>query len=98
MKRLLDYWPSTKRQNTKLHSPPVAKETDHCMPAPMDSPNDHDLLTQFDLDARYGPALHLTRLERWERARRFGLEPPVEVKRLLDGGAEQRCIFEGRVV
>lgn len=39
-----------------------------------------DVLSRFDYDSRYGPCSGLTRLERWERAKRLGLRPEVEVR------------------
>ena len=65
----------------------------------MNTPTDSDrlteeqkkLLTVFDLDKRYGPALGLTRLERWNRAERLGLNPPTEVRELLDKYAKEEA-------
>lgn len=42
-----------------------------------------DILTRFDFDVRFGPYLGITRLQRWERAQRLGLEPPSEVRDVL---------------
>ena len=36
------------------------------------------------MDPRYGPALGLTRLERWTRAQNLGDEPPLEIKCILE--------------
>jgi DNA polymerase delta subunit 4 len=41
------------------------------------------LLHAFDLNYEFGPCIGLTRLERWERAHRLGLNPPIEVKDAL---------------
>ncbi|XP_043940096.1 DNA polymerase delta subunit 4 isoform X2 [Protopterus annectens] len=41
---------------------------------------DLDMLKQFDLTWEYGPCIGITRLQRWERARLLGLDPPVKVK------------------
>lgn len=41
-------------------------------------------LRAFDLNGKFGPCVNPTRLERWERAERLGLEPPQEVKELLE--------------
>lgn len=38
----------------------------------------------WDLTGRFGPCSGMTRLERWERAERFGLDPPQEIKQILD--------------
>lgn len=37
------------------------------------------ILRHFDMSSQYGPFTGVTRLERWKRAKRLGLEPPVEV-------------------
>lgn len=57
-------------------------------------------LREFDLDSRFGPCMGLTRIERWERAEKLGLDPPPRVKALLESRtycAYQDCIWEGRV-
>ncbi|CAG8571789.1 8336_t:CDS:2, partial [Racocetra fulgida] len=56
------------------------------------------VLQAFDLNYKYGPCVGLKRLDRWERARKFGLNPPTEVKELLltTVGLEE-SIFHGRV-
>lgn len=43
---------------------------------------DH-ILRLWDLDYKYGPCTGMTRLERWERANEFGLDPPSEVRNIL---------------
>ncbi|XP_028315788.1 DNA polymerase delta subunit 4 [Gouania willdenowi] len=40
-------------------------------------------LTQFDLDWRFGPCTGISRLQRWERAKLHGLNPPEDIKELL---------------
>ena len=54
-------------------------------------------LKSFDMDATYGPCLGITRMQRWERAVKWGLQPPEEVKALLQAGAAGDCLWEGRV-
>lgn len=44
-----------------------------------------DDLSRFDFDVRFGPYLGLSRLERWVRAQRLGLEPPSQVRDILLG-------------
>lgn len=34
-------------------------------------------LREFDLSSKYGPCMGISRLERWERAAKLGLEPPA---------------------
>ncbi|XWS57998.1 hypothetical protein CRYUN_Cryun09bG0221200 [Craigia yunnanensis] len=55
-------------------------------------------LRQFDMNMAYGPCLGITRLARWERAQRLGLNPPKEIENLLNGGkVKSECLFDGRV-
>ncbi|XP_022109665.1 DNA polymerase delta subunit 4-like [Acanthaster planci] len=42
-----------------------------------------DVLKQFDLCWEYGPCTGISRLERWERAEKHGMNPPEEVKKLI---------------
>lgn len=61
------------------------------------------ILKEFDNTYRYGPCVGITRLERWDRADRLGLNPPSEVRKILqtrEGESEQRyreCFLEGAV-
>ena len=40
-------------------------------------------LIKFDYNRTFGPSKGITRLQRWERAQRFGLNPPPEIKKLI---------------
>ncbi|KAM8773173.1 DNA polymerase delta subunit 4 [Acanthopagrus latus] len=40
-------------------------------------------LRQFDLDWRFGPCTGISRMQRWERAKLHGLNPPEEIRWLL---------------
>ncbi|KAL3858332.1 hypothetical protein ACJMK2_012926 [Sinanodonta woodiana] len=42
------------------------------------------VLKQFDLTLDFGPCIGVTRLERWIRAEKHGLNPPKDVKELLE--------------
>ncbi|KAH6915770.1 DNA polymerase delta, subunit 4-domain-containing protein [Coprinopsis sp. MPI-PUGE-AT-0042] len=44
----------------------------------------HKILRVFDLSYEYGPAVGMTRLERWERAKALGLNPPKEIYDILN--------------
>ena len=57
-----------------------------------------EILMQFDMNLSYGPCLGVTRLERWERASKLGLNPPKKIKEILesDGGMPD-CLWEGHV-
>lgn len=40
----------------------------------------NEILRIFDLSYEYGPCLGVSRLERWERAQKAGLNPPIQVR------------------
>jgi len=40
-------------------------------------------LREFDLNWKFGPCTGITRLERWDRASNFGLDPPANVRHLI---------------
>ena len=44
----------------------------------------HTILRDFDLSPRYGPCVGITRLDRYRRAEKMGLKPPVEVLQILE--------------
>jgi hypothetical protein len=48
-------------------------------------------LTKFDLTHNYGPCKGITRLERYERAVRFNLSPPEEIKALITNDELNIC-------
>ncbi|EIE20225.1 hypothetical protein COCSUDRAFT_54434 [Coccomyxa subellipsoidea C-169] len=60
-----------------------------------------EALKGFDLAMKYGPCTGLTRLARWHRAENLGLQPPLDIKRILEGLPEnhalQNNIWHGRV-
>ncbi|GMI78951.1 polymerase delta 4 [Hibiscus trionum] len=63
-----------------------------------DFDEEEQVLRQFDMNMAYGPCLGISRLARWERSQRMGLNPPEEVGSLLKGGEVRlECLFEGRV-
>lgn len=41
------------------------------------------ILRYFDVSSQYGPCVGITRLKRWNRAERLGLNPPIEVLSVL---------------
>ncbi|KAK3777303.1 hypothetical protein RRG08_017441 [Elysia crispata] len=55
---------------------------------------DHDVLKQFDLTLEYGPCIGISRLDRWERAEKHGLNPPSEVKDLVTSHASDPLYTE----
>ncbi|GLJ12556.1 hypothetical protein SUGI_0193440 [Cryptomeria japonica] len=65
---------------------------------PDDSDAKEEILRQFDMNLTYGPCLGVPRLERWERASKLGLDPPKQIKELLEkGGGMPDCLWEGCV-
>lgn len=45
--------------------------------------NVHHILRVFDMTSKYGPYIGVSRLQRWERAKKWGLNPPEEIKMIL---------------
>lgn len=43
-----------------------------------------EILSRFDGNPDFGPCLGITRLVRWQRAQKFDLQPPEEIKKILD--------------
>ncbi|XP_065853181.1 uncharacterized protein [Euphorbia lathyris] len=63
-----------------------------------DYDKDEQVLRQFDMNMSYGPCIGMTRLGRWERANRLGMNPPREIGCLLkDGKVNSDCLWDGRV-
>eukprot|EP00294_Goniomonas_avonlea_P016986 CAMPEP_0114540034 /NCGR_PEP_ID=MMETSP0114-20121206/551_1 /TAXON_ID=31324 /ORGANISM="Goniomonas sp, Strain m" /LENGTH=145 /DNA_ID=CAMNT_0001724167 /DNA_START=24 /DNA_END=461 /DNA_ORIENTATION=- len=52
--------------------------------SPVLTPEQKELLHRFDVNASYGPCSSLSRLARWNRAHKLGLNPSNDVKLLLD--------------
>ncbi|KAJ3502468.1 hypothetical protein NLJ89_g8875 [Agrocybe chaxingu] len=63
----------------------------------------HEILRVFDDSYEYGPCIGMTRLERWQRAKKLGFNPPQEVYDILTTkqGKEKpeyaECVFYGEV-
>ena len=53
-----------------------------------------NILRDFDLCLKYGPSRGLTRLQRYNRAVKFDLDPPVEVLRALTSKESQISILD----
>ncbi|KDO48049.1 hypothetical protein CISIN_1g035467mg [Citrus sinensis] len=50
------------------------------------------------MNMAYGPCIGMSRLARWERAYRLGLNPPKEIEVLLKTRKVQaECLWEDRV-
>ncbi|KAK7052312.1 DNA polymerase delta subunit 4 [Favolaschia claudopus] len=52
----------------------------------------HNALRLFDLSYEYGPCVGVTRLQRWERAEKMGLNPPLEIHDILTSAPGQKEI------
>lgn len=64
--------------------PSQAERITQARTVPLAESSDFDIVTQFDLNSRFGPCSGLSRLERWERAKRLGLRPPVDVRSCIE--------------
>lgn len=51
-----------------------------------------DKLKTFDLTLRFGPCVGLSRMTRWNRAKELGLDPPQEIKMLIEDNALKRRV------
>ncbi|XP_046839516.1 DNA polymerase delta subunit 4-like isoform X2 [Xenia sp. Carnegie-2017] len=54
---------------------------------------DFSLLKDFDLRCEYGPCIGITRLERWKRAKYHGLNPPIQVKEIIESHENDTSIW-----
>lgn len=43
------------------------------------------VLRHWDMSSQYGPCIGVSQLERWKRAERMGLQPPVLVRVVCEG-------------
>eukprot|EP00271_Cylindrocystis_brebissonii_P020410 TRINITY_DN673_c0_g2_i1.p1 TRINITY_DN673_c0_g2~~TRINITY_DN673_c0_g2_i1.p1 ORF type:complete len:155 (-),score=35.22 TRINITY_DN673_c0_g2_i1:446-910(-) len=71
-------------------------------PASVASQEDQDqmetALRLWDMDMKFGPCIGMSRLDRWERAQKNGLNPPQHVRSfLMHAGAKPTCVWEDRV-
>lgn len=52
-------------------------------------------LKKFDMDATFGPCVGISRLKRWKRAEKYGLNPPLYIKELLlSAGGNPRAAWD----
>ncbi|KAH7544853.1 hypothetical protein FEM48_Zijuj01G0030100 [Ziziphus jujuba var. spinosa] len=57
-----------------------------------------ELLRQFDLNMAYGPCAGMTRLARWERASKLGMNPPQEIGALLKASnVRSQSLWDDRI-
>ena len=81
-----------------LEEPTAAAAASSLTTAPIALTDAEDeTLRSFDLHQEYGPMLGTTRLQRWRRAHKFGLDPPGAVlsvlEKLDDDHPAHECIF-----
>mmetsp|Transcript_11202 Transcript_11202/g.19133 ORF Transcript_11202/g.19133 Transcript_11202/m.19133 type:complete len:114 (-) Transcript_11202:245-586(-) len=87
-----------KRQNKSMRAKPQQhlEESTLSDPAKIDT-----ILTEFDLCTKYGPCAGVSRLNRWERAQTFGLQPPPAVRDILaqlpSEDSRLHSLWEGRL-
>ncbi|CBI26425.3 unnamed protein product, partial [Vitis vinifera] len=99
--------PKPSKKSTKIQPTHVATlGSDVVQPSTLSAHNLQDdeydgnetVLRQFDMNMAYGPCLGMSRLARWERAQRLGLNPPKEIETLLkQGKARADCLWDGCV-
>ncbi|GFR49919.1 hypothetical protein Agub_g12027 [Astrephomene gubernaculifera] len=106
--------PSTTGPKTRLGKRQRAQEDDKPDPEVLsrsigegavsraDLTEDEQKLRKFDLQTKFGPCAGLTRLERWERAQKFGLAPPEEVRDIIlalggPGSPADRSLWHQRI-
>ena len=75
--------------HTFIH--PSHFNTVHCTPQTHN--RIHHILRVFDLSSEWGPCTGISRLERWNRAEAWGLEPPTEVSStvLTQNPQQRKC-------
>ncbi|CAG5130059.1 unnamed protein product [Candidula unifasciata] len=70
-----------RKRNPRPYS--KAKPTTAKTPLVSEAEKELGILKKFDLTLEFGPCIGITRLERWERAEKHGLNPPTEVKIII---------------
>ncbi|XP_064613008.1 DNA polymerase delta subunit 4-like [Liolophura sinensis] len=86
-KLLTDTYKQVKKSNRSTNDANVKIQSDARNVAPSTSKkavsDDLDKLKQFDLNWEFGPCAGITRMERWQRAQKHGLNPPESVRDLI---------------
>lgn len=59
------------------------KQVDDPQPSTSKAEDEMAILKHFDVTLEFGPCTGITRMERWERAEKHGLNPPMVVKEIL---------------
>ncbi|XP_021282928.1 LOW QUALITY PROTEIN: uncharacterized protein LOC110415562 [Herrania umbratica] len=90
--------PSPKHAGSDITQPLALASPGGSLDLKDDFDEQEEVLRQFDMNMAYGPCLGITRMARWERAQRLGLNPPKEIENLLKGGkVKLESLFDGRV-
>ncbi|GAU24180.1 hypothetical protein TSUD_84150 [Trifolium subterraneum] len=99
--------PSSNSKKPPIHSstsnlpqpPPAVASRNTTNPDLQDERNENEkMLQQFDMDMKYGPCIGMTRMERWERAVKFGMNPPEEIGNLLKiGKVQKESLWDTRI-
>lgn len=82
---------STKSSTEKkrLNQKEEEKKTKKSTPAEPEARTIEDFLARFDGNRDYGPYLGISRMTRWNRAQKFGDNPPQEVMDILKDDLEK---------
>ena len=56
-------------------------------------------LREWDMSSRFGPCMSMTRLERWNRASKLELDPPVFIRNVMEAFPElkDKSVWHNRV-
>eukprot|EP00228_Micromonas_bravo_P003809 CAMPEP_0203006078 /NCGR_PEP_ID=MMETSP1401-20130829/3981_1 /ASSEMBLY_ACC=CAM_ASM_000894 /TAXON_ID=38833 /ORGANISM="Micromonas pusilla, Strain CCAC1681" /LENGTH=106 /DNA_ID=CAMNT_0049747709 /DNA_START=28 /DNA_END=348 /DNA_ORIENTATION=+ len=99
--KVTDAFQATKRGRGVAKGKPKAKSVRAADTKPENDTTEEylNILKSFDMTSKFGPALGLTRLERWERAEKLDLSPPADVLRILrevgeDDPEIRECVWE----
>lgn len=98
--RITDTFPQRKTRSAASSSKPYTKTkpAKKAVAKPSTSKKDVDedqnTLKEFDLNWEYGPCMGITRMERWKRADKHGLNPPESVKDMIEQHQNEKSYTE----
>ncbi|KAJ8450576.1 hypothetical protein Cgig2_020213 [Carnegiea gigantea] len=88
--------PPTPYIGVDLVQPPALVADEASLDHQDERDENEEVLRQFDINMKYGPCIGMTRLERWNRANKLGLNPSKEVEELLKSGKVlSECLWDG---
>ncbi|CAI9734830.1 DNA polymerase delta subunit 4 [Octopus vulgaris] len=82
-RRITDEFKQRKPLFKKKSNAKKEKSSSHDVQPSSSKVDELKILTEFDVNWKYGPMCGITRLERWERASKFSLDPPLDVKNII---------------